>query len=129
MDKLIKYVHNKVGELGKQILDGEIDINPYMKVTAAGGLSNGRTPCTYCDYNDICGFDGKVKGCEYRKLINKKDEEVWKLLRKEVYAGEGDSEDNVEAEIVPEDKEVRESTENMKERVLSEGGEKDGEMD
>lgn len=129
MDKLIKYVHNKVGELGKQILDGEIDINPYMKVTAAGGLSNGRTPCTYCDYNDICGFDGKVKGCEYRKLINKKDEEVWKLLRKEVYAGEGDSEDNVEAEIVLEDKEVRESAENMKERVLSESGEKDGEMD
>lgn len=123
MEKLVRFVHNKVGELGKQILDGEININPYIKVSSSGGMSNGRTPCTYCDYNDVCGFDGKVRGYEYRKLINKKDDEVWKLLRKEVYA---DNENSASDEKKKTDEDVMED---MKENVKEKGGGKNGEMD
>ena len=40
-------------------------------------------------------FDGKISGYEYRKLIKKKDEEVWKMLRREVHLENEDTEENV----------------------------------
>ena len=95
MEKLMTFVHNKIGELGHQIIDGCIDVNPYIKISPGSGMSNGKTPCAYCEYNDICGFDGKISGYEYRKLIKKKDEEVWKMLRREVHLENEDTEGGV----------------------------------
>ena len=35
-----------------------------------------RTACDYCPYRAICGFDPTLDGCTYRRLINRKDEEL-----------------------------------------------------
>lgn len=139
MEKLMTFVHNKIGELGHQIIDGCIDVNPYIKISPGGGMSNGKTPCTYCEYNDICGFDGKISGYEYRKLIKKKDEEVWKMLRREVHLENEDTEENV-ADIDEKEVETTKNNEETTDEKVNEGnidkhiddtegGVKDGEMD
>lgn len=139
MEKLMTFVHNKIGELGHQIIDGCIDVNPYIKISPGGGMSNGKTPCAYCEYNDICGFDGKISGYEYRKLIKKKDEEVWKMLRCEVHLENEDTEENV-ADIDEKEVETTKNNEETTDEKVNEGnidkhiddtegGVKDGEMD
>lgn len=54
------YVNYKVKEIGRDILDGEIALNPYEK-----GQSDA---CTYCSYRKVCGFDGSIPGYEKRSL-------------------------------------------------------------
>ncbi len=47
------YVGRKIKEEGREILDGNIKAEPHMK-------SEGDTsPCAYCDYYGICGFNGR----------------------------------------------------------------------
>lgn len=120
MEKLMTFVHNKIGELGHQIIDGCIDVNPYIKISPGGGMSNGKTPCAYCEYNDICGFDGKISGYEYRKLIKKKDEEVWKMLRREVHLENEDTEENV-ADIDEKEVETTKNNEETTDEKVNEG--------
>ncbi len=120
MEKLMTFVHNKIGELGHQIIDGCIDVNPYIKISPGGGMSNGKTPCAYCEYNDICGFDGKISGYEYRKLIKKKDEEVWKMLRREVHLESEDTEENV-ADIDEKEVETTKNNEETTDEKVNEG--------
>lgn len=44
-----QYVNKKIKQIGQEILDGNITLNPYsMKKTDS---------CTYCSYKDVCGFD------------------------------------------------------------------------
>lgn len=83
METLIKFVHNKVGELGKKILEGEIALNPYIIQSVQGNSNDRSVPCTYCEFNGVCGFDKKIKGCNYRKLNKEKKEEIWKKMREE----------------------------------------------
>lgn len=54
------YVSRKILELGTQIMNGEIAVNPYEL--------NGKTPCSYCPYRSVCGFDQRIGGFAYRKL-------------------------------------------------------------
>lgn len=54
------YVNRKIAELGVRMMHGQIDINPYEL--------NGRTPCEYCEYRSVCGFDEKIDGFSYRRL-------------------------------------------------------------
>lgn len=54
------YVSQKILELGTQIMKGEIAVNPYEL--------NGKTPCGYCPYRSVCGFDPRIDGFVYRKL-------------------------------------------------------------
>lgn len=54
------YVSKKILELGAQIMKGEIAVNPYEL--------NGKTPCGYCPYRSVCGFDQRIDGFAYRKL-------------------------------------------------------------
>lgn len=83
MEKLIKYVHDKVGELGEDILKGKIDVNPYVKASKNGTIKGIQTPCAYCEFSSICGFDKKVKGYENRLLAELDEEEVWCKIRLE----------------------------------------------
>ena len=59
---------------GEAILRGEADISPYNL--------NGKTPCGYCDFREVCGFDEKL-GFEYRQL------EDTKGLMEKMMGGEG----------------------------------------
>lgn len=69
---LRRYVHEKVKQAGKDILNGEIGARPYK--------SGMRTACDYCPYHAVCGFDKKTPGYEYRRLKNRKTEEIWEEL-------------------------------------------------
>ena len=53
---------------GEEILLGDIAPRPYQM--------GKRTACDYCPYRAICGFDPTLDGCTYRRLINRKDEEL-----------------------------------------------------
>lgn len=73
---LSKYVNKKIATFGKEILNGNIEINPYK--------SNDKTACQYCKYNCICGFDTKIEGNNFRKLKDYSTEEIWKMIEKEI---------------------------------------------
>ncbi len=69
---LRRYVHKRVKQAGREILDGEIGTQPYK--------SGMRTACDYCPYHAICGFDKKTPGYEYRRLKSRKTEEIWEEI-------------------------------------------------
>ena len=54
------YVSRKIVEIGREILDGRISLDPYEK--------GNEEACTYCAYKKVCGFELAIPGCEKRKL-------------------------------------------------------------
>ncbi len=72
---LRSFVQDKLKKEGREILDGEIGVEPYK--------SGNRTACDYCPYHAVCGFDKKTTGYEYRRLKSKKSEEIWEELCQE----------------------------------------------
>ena len=73
--RLSQFVHRKLKEAGREILDGEIGVEPYK---------NGqRTACDYCPYHAVCGFDRKTSGYEFSRWKNRKTEEIWEEICKE----------------------------------------------
>lgn len=73
---LRKYVRKIVIDLSKELLSGNISINPCK--------NKNFTPCSYCSYLSICGFDVNIKGNRFKVLEDKKDEEVLSIMEKEV---------------------------------------------
>lgn len=68
---LQKYMYILIKQISKEILGGNIDLKPYYK--------DKKTPCKYCDYKSICGFN--MGGCENKyNYIDKKSKE--EILRK-----------------------------------------------
>lgn len=65
------YVNRKIAELGRRMMQGEIDVNPYEL--------EGRTPCAYCPYHSVCGFDERIEGFAYRGL--EKFDQAQEVLR------------------------------------------------
>ena len=68
-EALRSFVHKKLKTAGREILDGEIGVEPYK--------SGQRTACDYCPYHAVCGFDKKTSGYDYRRFKNRKSEEIW----------------------------------------------------
>ncbi len=54
------FVNKKIREFGKNILGGDISVNPYAM--------DQRESCTYCSYRTICGYDERIKGYKKRNL-------------------------------------------------------------
>jgi ATP-dependent helicase/nuclease subunit B len=73
---LRKYVRKIVVDLCEDMLRGDISINPYKKKK--------NTPCSYCNFGAICQFDTSIPDNKYKYLNDKKNEEVWELMKKEV---------------------------------------------
>lgn len=73
------YVNDKIKEIGRKILDGDVQVNPYKM--------RKRTACDYCSYRGICGFDERISGYRYRKLPLFHDDQLWKLLNGEEING------------------------------------------
>ena len=48
---LSDYVNLKISEMGREILAGDIKIEPHKK-------KEGDNPCRYCDYMNVCGYRG-----------------------------------------------------------------------
>ena len=69
------YIYKTIKEISKEILGGNIDIKPYNK--------KGKTPCEYCTYKEICGFDVRMSGNKYNYIGNKsKDDIIIKMKNK-----------------------------------------------
>jgi len=67
------YVNKKVKNIGREILDGRISMDPYEKGTAEA--------CTYCAYKKVCGFDSQVPGYGKRKLAALSKDEALEKIR------------------------------------------------
>lgn len=57
---MMQHAVGKVKSVHEQILKGEVEPRPYR---------NGQeTGCDYCGYRNICGFDTRLNGYEYRRI-------------------------------------------------------------
>ena len=60
MQVVSDYVNQKVKDIGKEIMAGNIQVDPYEKGSSQA--------CTYCAYKGVCGFDPTIPGYEKRVL-------------------------------------------------------------
>ncbi len=67
------YIDVTIKQIAKEIFDGKIDIKPYYK--------NGKTPCQYCQYKTICGFNTKQKGNTYQYIEKKSKDEILSKIK------------------------------------------------
>lgn len=65
---LQQYIYKTIKEISKEILSGNIDLKPYN--------NKGKTPCEYCSYKSICGFDAKNRDNTYNYIKHKTNDEV-----------------------------------------------------
>ena len=65
---LQKYIVKTIKNISKEILSGNINIKPYYK--------NKETPCEYCSYKAICGFDNNKFLNQYNYIPNLTKEEI-----------------------------------------------------
>ena len=63
-----EYVSHKIAQIGREILDGTISLNPYEK--------GNQEACTYCTYKRVCGFEPAMPGCSKRRLEDMGREEA-----------------------------------------------------
>ena len=54
------HINLTIKQIGEEILSGNIEIKPYNK--------KGKTPCEYCEYKAICGFNPKYKDNKYNYI-------------------------------------------------------------
>lgn len=69
------YVNRKLKNMGHEILDGRVSVDPYKRGT--------QTACDYCPYLSVCGFDTKTEGYGFRRFKKVKPEEVWEEIMPE----------------------------------------------
>lgn len=69
------YVRNMIRKMGAEILNGNTQISPYRKGTETG--------CDYCEFREICGFDEKSLGFEYRRLQEMDSADILQQMEKE----------------------------------------------
>ena len=69
------YVSKKMVGIGREILDGNISLNPYE-------MGN-EEACTWCAYKKVCGFEPSMPGCEKRKLADMDSADVLQQMREE----------------------------------------------
>lgn len=75
MSVVSEYVNQKMKAAGRQILNGNIAVNPYER--------GGKSACTYCSFKGVCGFDVKLPGYQTRKLQSMTKEEAWDKIQTE----------------------------------------------
>ena len=67
------YTKRLLTDLFTEIMKGNVAIRPYRK--------NKQTGCDYCSYQAVCQFDPTMSDNSYRQLFDKKDDEVWSILK------------------------------------------------
>lgn len=69
------YIDFIIKQIAKEILSGKIDLKPYNK--------NGKTPCEYCEYRTICGFNTKQNNNTYNYIDKKSKDDIIQKMRSE----------------------------------------------
>lgn len=67
------YVSRKIADIGKEILEGNISLNPYEK--------GSEEACTWCAFQKVCGFETAIPGCKKRKLEDLSSEEIMRRMQ------------------------------------------------
>lgn len=67
------YIYKTIKEISKEILSGEIDLKPYNK--------QGKTPCEYCQYKTICGFNPRLNNNRYNYIDKKTKDDILMKMR------------------------------------------------
>lgn len=70
------YVNHKIRSLGKEILAGKKEVNPYEE--------GKKHACEYCAYKKVCGFDPSLPGYEKRKLESLEDDVIKNKMKEEL---------------------------------------------
>ena len=70
---LQKYIGKIIKEIGKEILQGKIDLKPTNY--------KGKTPCRYCEYHAICGFDARNNKNKYKYIENLSKDDIIRKMR------------------------------------------------
>ncbi|MBE3582172.1 MAG: helicase-exonuclease AddAB subunit AddB [Thermoanaerobacteraceae bacterium] len=75
IQSLRRHLRRLLQEIGERIARGEVDIAPYRR--------RGTSPCRYCPYRPVCGFDPLLPGGGYRFLPDPDAREIWERLLQE----------------------------------------------
>lgn len=70
------YIYKTIKDIGREILSGKIDLNPYHK--------KGKTPCEYCEYKAICGFNPRQNNNQYNYIDQKTKDDILFNMKKEI---------------------------------------------
>lgn len=74
------YIDYIIKQIAKEILSGKIDLKPYNK--------EGKTPCEYCEYKTICGFNTKQSNNNYHYINKKSKEDTIQKMKENMKANE-----------------------------------------
>ncbi|MCI8412400.1 MAG: helicase-exonuclease AddAB subunit AddB [Clostridia bacterium] len=72
---LQEYIYKTIKDISKEILSGKIDLKPYNK--------KGKTPCEYCGYKSVCGFNTKQNNNKYNYIEHKSKDDIINKMRQE----------------------------------------------
>lgn len=67
------YIYKTIKQISKEILGGNIALKPYNK--------KGKTPCEYCSYKAICGFNPGFCGNNYNYVEKKSKDDIIRKMR------------------------------------------------
>ncbi len=70
------YIDHIIKQIAKEILSGKIDVKPYNK--------NGKTPCQYCEYKIVCGFNTKQNNNTYNYIDKKSKDDIIRKMKEEL---------------------------------------------
>lgn len=73
---LQQYITKIIKDIAKEILRGRIDLKPYNK--------KGKTPCEYCSYKSICGFDTRLNNNTYNFIDKNSNDQVIKEMSEKI---------------------------------------------
>ncbi len=75
---LQKYVNLTIKQIAEEIYSGNIDVFPYYS------SKNKKTPCKYCTYSSICGFNDKDLKQNYNYIPNNDKQKVIEKIEGEL---------------------------------------------
>lgn len=74
------YIDYIIKQIATEILSGKIDLKPYNK--------EGKTPCEYCEYKTICGFNTKQSNNNYHYIDKKSKEDTIQKMKENMKANQ-----------------------------------------
>ena len=69
---LQKYIDKTIKEISKEIFNGNIELKPYYK--------NKKTPCEYCSYKNMCGFNSGICKTNYNFIEDLSKEDFFEKI-------------------------------------------------
>ena len=74
-EQIVDFVHQKMQDLGRDIMEGEIAPIPYQRKQ--------QTACDYCIYRSVCALDVRIPGTHTKRLKEMKPDEIKSNMEKD----------------------------------------------